>query len=422
MPLQKREWYALDNAANIYPVIQSKQWTPMFRLTAVMAAPVDTVALQTALNKMRPRFPGFYVRLKRGVFWYYLEQEEWEARVEQDTLYPCPPLSQEELPFRIKVHQNRIAGEFAHVVCDGTGGMIFFQTLLAQYLREQGVRVPYTESILNLGEAPEAGEQEDSFLRYYRTGARLSRKEPLAYKMEGTRLLPGMYCVTTGVMSVENALALARKHQVSLTEYMTATLLYVLYTVQKAVRPRGRLKPVKISVPVNLRKYYNTKTLRNFSQYLNPGIDASFGDFTFEETLTQVHHYFRYMFTEKNLNARMSINVLAQRNPILRVMPLFLKKAGIRLVYNATGETVFTAALSNVGALSLPEEMHPHVRRCDLLLCTAKHNAVQCGMMSYQDTLSISFARSIAEPYVERLFFRALVRQGLHVCVESNQL
>lgn len=418
----KRKWMPLDNAANIYPVIQTKAWTSMFRLTAVMRAQVDVFALQRALGKMRHRFPGMYMRLKRGVFWYYLEQTDTPALVQEDTLYPCPPLVKGELPFRIKVYGNRISGEFSHIICDGGGAITYFTTLLAQYLRELGVEVPVSKGMLDLLESPCEEELEDAFSRYYRSGARPSRTEPRAYKVKGMRLLPGMLCVTTGELSVREALAAAKKHKVSLTEYLTATLIYALYSLQKADRPKGRLRPVKVSVPVNLRKYYATRTLRNFSQYLNPGIDPNLGDFTFEETLEQVHHYFRFMFTEKNLNARMSQNVGAARNPVLRVAPLFLKKWSIRLVYELTGETVYTSVLSNVGALELPEEMRPHIRRCDLIVCTAKYNAVECGMMSYGDALSITFTRSIAEPYVERMFFRALVRQGLHVKVESNQM
>lgn len=392
----------------------------MFRLVAVMQREVDTDALQRALDKMRKRFPGFYVRLKRGAFWYYLEELDKPAQVEPDTLYPCPPVMKGDLPFRIKVYGNRIAGEFSHTICDGTGGITYFQTLLAQYLRELGIDVPVASGILELTEKPDAEELEDSFLRYFREGGRPSRAEGRAHKVQGTRLLPGMAIITTGELSVQAAVEKARSYKVSLTEYLATVLLYALYQLQKAEHPRGKLRPVRVSVPVNLRKYYKTATLRNFSQYMNPGIDPNYGDFTFEEMLAQVHHYFRFMYTEKNLNARMSQNVDAQRNPVLRVVPLFLKKLAIRLVYELTGETVYTSVMSNVGAVNLPPEMAQEITRMDLLLCTAKSNAVECGVISLGDVLSITFTRSIAEPYVERMFFRALVRQGLHVKVESN--
>ncbi len=419
--MEKKQWYPLDNAANIYPVIEYKGWTSMFRLTVVMQSQVKREALQAALDKMRSRFPGFYVRLRRGAFWYYLEELEIRALVEDDTLNPCEPIAKKELPFRVKVHNNRISCEFAHVVCDGSAGLVFTKTLLAQYLREQGINVPVKNGILDLCEEPNEEELEDSFSRFSRVKGRLPRHEPQAYHISGTPLHTGMRVITTGELSVKEAIALARAHKVSLTEYLTATLIYVIYSMQTA-QLQARLRPIRVSVPVNLRKYYPTKTLRNFSQYLNPGIDPNFGVFSFEETLLQVHHYFRFMFTEKNLNARISQNVSAAQNIALRVIPLFLKKLSIRLVYELTGEAVFTTVLSNLGSVELPEVMRPYVRRIDLVLCTARKNALECAVASVDDVLSITFTRIIAEPYVERMFFKALVGQGLHVLVESNQV
>ncbi len=419
--MEKRQWYPLDNAANIYPVIEYKGWTSMFRLTAVMSEDVNREALQAALDKMQQRFPGFYVRLRRGAFWYYLEELKLRALVEDDTLNPCEPIAKKELPFRVKVHNNRISCEFAHVVCDGGAGLVFLKTLLAQYLREQGINVPAKYGILDLDAVVDSEELEDSFSRFSRVKGRLPRHEPAAYHILGTPLHRGMRVITTGQLSVNEAVKLARENKVSLTEYLTATLIYVIYLMQGAQRS-SRLRPVRVSVPVNLRKYYPTKTLRNFSQYLNPGIDPNFGDFSFEEILLQVHHYFRFMFTEKNLNARISQNVSAAQNIALRVIPLFLKKLSIRLVYELTGEAIFTTVLSNLGKVELPEEMRPYIKRADLVLCTARRNALECAVASVGDVLSITFTRIIAEPYVERMFFRALVSKGLHVLVESNQV
>lgn len=417
----RREWYPLDNAANIYPVIRNKKWTPMFRFTAVMANDVDSEALYRALQSTVPRFPGYCVRLKRGLFWYYLEQKFKPVPLEEDLQHPCPPHAPHEHPFRVRYYANRISCEFEHIICDGFGGLTFFKTLLAAYAGELGTAVPATHGVLDIHQPSTPEEWEDSFARFSRMGVRPTRKEPIAYHPKGTPLPTGMRCVVTGTVSVKALLQKARSYSVSITEYLCAVLMYVLYLQQEAEAGRKKRRPVKVSVPVNLRKYYPTKTLRNFSQYLNPGIDPNLGEFTFEETLEQVHHYFHYMFTEKNLNARISKNVSDERNAVLRVAPLFLKKAGIRLVYLMTGEKVYSSVISNVGAVELPEALRPFVKRVDLLLATARKNTVECAVVSYEDTLSISFTRSVAEPYVERMFFRMLVRQGLHVLVESNQ-
>lgn len=417
----RREWYPLDNAANIYPVIRNRNWTPMFRYTAVMTDPVDADALSRALTKTVPRFPGFCVRLKRGVFWYYLEQKFKPVPLEEDLQSPCPPHMPHEHAFRVKYYQNRISCEFQHIICDGSGGQTFFKTLLANYITELGTPVPATHGVLDVNEKSRPEEWEDGFARFSRMGVRPTRSEPAAYHPKGTPLHPAMRCVITGTLSVKATLEKARSYSVSITEYLCAVLMYVLYLQQEVEAGKKKRKPVKISVPVNLRKYYPTQTLRNFSQYLNPGIDPNLGEFSFEETLEQVHHYFHYMFTEKNLNARISKNVGDERNVALRVVPLFIKKAVLLLVYYLTGEKVFSSVISNVGVVDMPEEARPFIQRVDILLATANKNTLECAVASYGDTLSITFTRSVAEPHAERMFFRMLVQQGLHVLVESNQ-
>ena len=44
-----------------------------------------------------------------------------------------------------------------------------------------------------------------------------------------------------------------------------------------------------------------------------------------------------------------------------------------------------------------------------------------CAIASLEDILTINFASSIAETDVERLFFRKLVQDGIHVKIESNR-
>ena len=131
-------------------------------------------------------------------------------------------------------------------------------------------------------------------------------------------------------------------------------------------------RPIKVSVPVDLRKYYKTETLRNFSQYINTGIDPQYGEFTFDEILSQVHYYLRLMMTEKNLNARISKNVSDEINIFVRLAPLVLKNAVVFAEYMRNGERLFTMPFSNMGRTELPAEMARFVDRFDFILHTAR--------------------------------------------------
>ena len=63
-------WYKLDSAGILYSALQSEEYSAIYRFSALMARPVEPAALQTAIDRVMPRFPGFAVRIRRGLFWY----------------------------------------------------------------------------------------------------------------------------------------------------------------------------------------------------------------------------------------------------------------------------------------------------------------------------------------------------------------
>ena len=101
-------------------------------------------------------------------------------------------------------------------------------------------------------------------------------------------------------------------------------------------------------------------------------------------------------------------------------MPLFLKNAVMKLVFKLVGERKSCLSLSNLGAVKLPQEMHPYVERFDFILgvqATAPYNV---GVISWKDTLYINFIRNIREPELEYQFHRVLQEMGIPVTVQSN--
>ena len=418
--MKEHNWFRLDNAAKVYPVIQTDQWTPMFRLVAVMDEDVCPELLQKALDSLTDRFPSFFVCMRTGFFWYYLEKLKKTIKVEEDVINPTGPVMRGEPLLRIRYYRNRIAFEIHHVVTDGNGGLVFFKTLLAQYLRLLGHDIPFEKGILNPKDAPDPGELDDAFLRFSRMKVLPTRMEERAYRIRGTKLPASYMRVTTGTMSAKQVYDVAKSYNATITEFLAAALLQSVYRIQLADGKPQR--PVKVSVPVNLRQFYPTNTLRNFSQYLNPGVDPQYGEFSFEEILSSVHHYMRLMCNEKNLNARMSKNVADEINPVLRVVPLFLKNVAIFAEWSRIGEKLFSITLSNLGKVDMPEEMSKHVERLDFVLHTSRINACECSVSTLGDKLSLSVASAIAERYVERLVFTSLVKHSIHVLIESNEL
>ena len=152
-----------------------------------------------------------------------------------------------------------------------------------------------------------------------------------------------------------------------------------------------------------------------------PGIDPRLGEYTFEEIVTQVHNYMRYYLKEKLLRGDLTNNAENQRNPFIRVVPLFIKDLVVRQFYTKIQDKNSSAGLTNMGALKVPETMKPYIERFDIYMGQPFSTRTNCAIASFEDILTINFASSIAETDVERLFFRKLVQDGIHVKIESNR-
>ena len=134
---RSKVWMPLDNAALIFPAIRRKNWNNVFRESITLTEDIDPALLQQAVNELMPRFPSFYLRLRRGVFWYYLEEVEAPPLVQEDYAYPLTFMTKGEMGrccLRVLYYRNRIAVEFFHVLSDGGGAMAYLKTLTARYL------------------------------------------------------------------------------------------------------------------------------------------------------------------------------------------------------------------------------------------------------------------------------------------------
>ena len=323
--------------------------------------------------------------------------------------------------FRVLVYKNRMAVEFFHAVTDGTGGLIFLKTLLAEYLSEKyGINVPAEKGVLGRLEEPDEEELEDSFLRYA-GDVKASRREATAWHLSGTPEPDGYVNLITMMLRVPEVKACAKEHGVSVTELLCAAMMQALDNLQaEKVRLRQHRKPVKVTVPVNLRKLFPSHTLRNFASYVNVEIDPRLGSYTFEEICQLVHHTMGLGNDAKAMRAKIATNVASEKSPVLRVMPLFVKNIAMKAVFDAVGECKACLCLSNLGVVQVPQIMSPYIRRFDFVIgpqANAPHN---CGIATWGDTMYVSCVRNIKEPELELHFYRVLQSLGLHVTVESN--
>ncbi len=421
----RKDWYKLDLSAIVYPTLQRRDFSSVYRLSVVLKEEIQPEVLQKALDMTLPRFPTYKAAIRKGLFWRYLEPNDRPGPfVQPDVKNPCQPMNfkgNNRYLVRVYYFRNRIALEAHHSLGDGTGGMCVLQTLTATYLRLLGhTDIENTGFVLDINAAPDPEELEDAYMRYANAKVCPPRLQEKAYRVRGTAEPFYTLNIIDGIMSVSEVMAVAKRYHATITEYLNAVLLHALLKKQLE-EPHIRLHPVKIAMPVNLRRFFPSITLRNFITMIYPGVDPRLGEYTFEEIVTQVQNYMHYYINEKLLRGDITTNAETQRNPVIRVVPLFIKDLVVRTFYTKIQDRNSSAGLTNMGALKVPEGMKPYIERFDIYMGQPFSRRTNCAIISFGDVLTINFASSIIEADVERYFFRKLVKDGIHVKIESNR-
>lgn len=421
---KKLRWMRLDNAAKIYPAARSQNWSNVYRLSASLTEEIDVDVMQSALDVTVRRFPSIAARLRRGTFWYYLQQLKQAPTIRQELSYPLARMSKKEASqcaLRVIVYKNRVATEFFHSLTDGSGGLVFLKTLVAEYLQQKyGVSIPAEKGVLGRLDEPSEGELEDSFQKYAGP-IRASRKEDDAWRLYGTPEPDGYLNLTCFQLSSPAVVEKAHEYGVSVTAFLCAVLMQALQQLQKEkVSNIRRRKAIKVQIPVNLRTMFPSSTLRNFALYTTPQIDPKLGEYAFKDICRLVHHWMGLEITPRKMAMMIAANVNSERLWIVKLMPLFIKNLVMKAVFHAVGERKSCLSLSNLGVVQLPEVMERYVQRMDFILGVQATAPYNCGVISYKNNLYINFIRNTREPQLEAAFFKVLQDLGLAVQVSSN--
>lgn len=419
MPNDKRDrknlsWSRLDNAAKIFPPTSHGSATGVFRLSCELTEPVAPDVLQTALDRTLKRYPHLLMVMRRGVFWYYLEQTTLRASVVPEHAPPCSALYEgsRSLLFRVSYWRHKVSLDMYHVLADGAGAIEFFEALMTAYLM---LRHPEADSD-GLPQASVSQRWADSFQKYYKPRSVRKASDGLgrAYRLRGVRRADGGLTVIEGVADVRQVLAAAHRCGATLTVYMTALLLSAIHSEMYV---REQKKPVVLTVPVDLRSFFPSRTTRNFFGTIRVGYDFSRRSGELEDIVACVAAAFKEELTPERLGARMNRLAALEHNPVLRLIPLALKNPVLRFS-GAVSDRGETAALSNVGKFRLPEAFCPFVRGFGVFMSTG---ATQLCTCSFGNSLHFGFTSAFENTEVQRRFFELLVDEGIEIEIRSNE-
>lgn len=410
----KNEWNKLDNAAKIFPAAQSKKDTQVFRFSCELYKEVDKDLLQKATEETLEEFEIFKSILRRGLFWYYLEESDIKPVVCEEYKNPCSIIYQRNnhrLLFEVTYFKNRINLEVFHVLTDGTGAMNFLRTLVAKY-------ISLTENTENPEidyDASSTQKSDDSFSKYY-SGKILSKKEKnnIAYKITGRRYIDNKLKVISGTVDVKQVLDESHKYNATLTAFLTAILIKSIIDEMPA-RSKGK-RPVTISVPVNLRNFFPSVSARNFFCLTHIKYDiAKYGE-DFDSIVTEVNSQLKSKLKAEKLLPLIDTYSAVERNVITRIVPLVLKDIVLRCAYKMSSRYA-TATLSNVGIVKMPSQVSKYIKCFNVYISTDKLQLCSC---SFDNKLTLGFTSQFVSSDIEMRFFRELTKRGINVELVSN--
>ena len=396
-------WYRLDNVGKFYASQAGSSHQTVFRLAAAMTEDVDPAALQRALDATVARFPGFNVCLRSGLFWHYLEPAKETPAVQPETLPICYGLhtGPASVLFRVTYFARRINVEVSHMISDGRGSLEFLKALVGFYVRER-YGVPMGKA---LPPGAETTQTEDSFSANYDRTAAGTTAQPRIFRLPGWRRDEDFTYLELHY-SAAAVHARAKAAGATVTSWLIAA---VIAAIRAEMPPVERDRAIHMDVPVDLRSLFGSATLRNFFGLAFVTYTPGDADEPLGAIAAEVQRQLADGTEPAALKRRMMQMVKLEKNPLVRVAPLFLKDAALELAARKTAREV-TCTVSSLGRVTFDEAAIPYVESLSALTSPAGLNFI---ISTYGDDLCIGVSSRLVSQRTVRNLVRLLAAEGV---------
>ena len=136
-PKRKLYWRKLDDQAKVFALASNNKYSSIFRLSVVLKEEINEKILGEALKLTLQKYKVFKVKMRKGFFWYYFEENDKNPIITVENDYPFKKINTKEnndYLFKVTYFMNKINIDFFHALTDGTGGLEFLNDLIYRYL------------------------------------------------------------------------------------------------------------------------------------------------------------------------------------------------------------------------------------------------------------------------------------------------
>lgn len=416
-------WDKLDNTALLFPVIANESMTNTYRISSIMSEDVDGTVLYQALSLVLPKFRIFKMKLRAGLFWYYFEENKRKAPpVREEAEYPGAFIdrnSNGQYMFRVSYYRKRINLEVFHAISDGYGGLLFLREIVYQYIR---LRYPdRVEGAVNEISPDVFLDHEDSYIRNYipPEGERKKYKNEQALHLEGDKFQDRELSVMHGMMPVDQLKVAAKRKGLTINKYLVGVYCYAIYKGYLNKRPSD--EAINCAVPVNLRPFYDSHTLKNFFAIVTASFKPDRGDYSLDDVLDIISRCLDEQTTKENFDDIISYNVSNEKSFGLRMVPLVLKNFAIKAVYKNSSR-FNTTTFTNIGNVKVDDIYRPFIKNFSCMLSMSEGQNLKGAIVSYGNTMTVTFSTVLKDTGVQKVFFQTLSAEGIDVAIQTNNM
>lgn len=397
--MARKNWYRLDNTAKIMPSTTTNLNTNVFRLVCTLKEEVDSKILQEALDKTLIEFPLFLYTMKGGLFWHYLELSDSKPLIKEDNKHVCARINNEFL-FRVSYYKKRINLEVYHVLADGNGALEFLKYLICTYLNIKN----NLQLQISLNDSSDFEKERDDFKTFDKSQFKFNiSKEKLAYRIKIPMKDNIHHDVIEMQLNVADLKKVAKKYNVTLTIYLTA--IFIKSIIDNATI-KDLKRPIGITLPVDLRSYFPSKTIRNFFYTVLISYQAK-KENDLETIIKEVAAQLKEQTKEENLQKKMNGFMLIEKILFIRIIPNFIKNFALRYIAKLSKKSQ-TSVLSNLGLVRFPKKYEEYI---ESLSAIASTDDMQVTIISFKDIINICFSSHFVNKEIERLFLKELQKE-----------
>lgn len=410
-------WYRVDNVAKVFLASCGQRDSRTFRVCCTLKEDIDDKLLNEAVAAALSERPSLQVIIQRGIFWHYMESTDTGLKVTMENDRPCPLLYDEDnynqLHLKVSYFNNRINLEMFHAIADGNGAIDFLNLIVNHYLR-----LKYPDKLSDLSMSKGASDNdlsEDSFKQFYSKSKKKNKvKEKKAYQISGIKHPYKQLQFFEVHMPVNDVIKKSKETGVTLTSYMAARFLMAVYKDMPALK---RNRPVTISMPVNLRKYYPSSTARNFFNSVNVSHVFKKDD-DLQSVATEFNTNLKAMLTPEAIAERMDGYEQMEREFAVKLVPLFIKNPVVNAVTRHKARKV-TAVISNLGIMEVPKEAEEYI---DSYVAYCSTNSMFITLSTYGDELVIGISSAYRNTSVLKNFIGDFAKEDIPVTVYATEV